>query len=59
MPPYPYMFEVKDQADAGEVVVERPARTGPEGKVVVAKPEALDLVQYLQSLQRNYPIFAR
>ena len=56
MPPYPYMFEVKDQADAGEVVVKLPPGQGPEGKVVVAKPEALDLVQYLQSLKRNYPI---
>ena len=56
MPPYPYMFEVKDQAEAGEVVVKLPPGQGPEGKVVVAKPEALDLVQYLQSLKRNYPI---
>ena len=56
MPPYPYMFEVKDQAEAGEVVVKLPPGQGPEGKVVDAKPEALDLVKYLQSLKRNYPI---
>ncbi|QEA11647.1 cbb3-type cytochrome c oxidase subunit II [Comamonas flocculans] len=56
MPSYPYMFEVKDKADKDETVVNLPPGTAPEGKVVVAKPEALDLVKYLQSLKRNYPI---
>ena len=32
-----------------------PPDFAPEGKVVVARPEALDLVSYLKSLKRNYP----
>ncbi len=56
MPSYPYLFEVKDKADKDEVEVHLPPSVQPQGKVVVAKPEALDLVKYLQSLKRNYPI---
>ena len=29
---------------------------GPAGKVVVARPEALDLVKYLQGLDHTYPV---
>jgi cytochrome c oxidase cbb3-type subunit 2 len=58
MPSYPYLFEVKDQAqvEPSEVEVKLPPGHSPEGKVVVATPEALDLVKYLQSLKRNYPV---
>ena len=42
-------------AEAGETVVVLPPDFAPEGKVVVARPEALDLVSYLKSLKRNYP----
>jgi len=56
MPPFPYLFELKDQADPDEQVVTLPPGTAPSGKVVVATPEALDLVKYLQALRRNYPI---
>lgn len=55
MPSYPFLFEVKDKAEKGEVVVSLPLGTAPEHKVVVAKPEAEDLVKYLLSLNRSYP----
>ncbi|MCZ2103026.1 MAG: cbb3-type cytochrome c oxidase subunit II, partial [Burkholderiales bacterium] len=56
MPSYPYLFEIKDKADKDEVEVHLPPDAQPKGKVVVAKPEAIDLVKYLQSLKRNYPV---
>lgn len=55
MPSYPYLFEVKDQPDIGDKVVNLPPGYAPAGKVVVAKPEALDLVQYLLGLDHTYP----
>lgn len=56
MPSYPYMFEEKDEAADGDVVVRLPAPfQPPNGKVVVARQEALDLVEYLLSLDRTYP----
>lgn len=54
MPAYPFLFETKKEAAPGDVVVRLPAPYQPEGQVVVAKPEALDLVAYLQSLNRTY-----
>lgn len=56
MPSYPYMFEVKDKAEDDEIVVKLPPKFVPSGKIVVARPEAMDLVKYLQSLDRSYPI---
>ncbi|MFD2192272.1 cbb3-type cytochrome c oxidase subunit II [Pistricoccus aurantiacus] len=55
MPAYPFLFEAKDRAAADDVVVPVPARFRPEGKVIVAKQEALDLADYLLSLDRTYP----
>jgi cytochrome c oxidase cbb3-type subunit 2 len=56
MPSYPFMFELKDKAEDGDKVVNLPGDFAPEGKVVVAKQEALDLVQYLLALDRTYPV---
>ncbi len=56
MPSYPFLFEVKDKADEGEKVVNLPGSYAPEGKVVVATPEAMELVSYLLSLDRTYPV---
>ena len=56
MPSFPFLFEVKDKADKDEVVVHLPPDVQPQGKVVVAKPEVLDLVKYLLSLKREYPV---
>lgn len=56
MPSYPYLFEVKEKAEANDVVVKLPKDFAPQdGKVVVARQDALDLVVYLQSLDRTYP----
>lgn len=60
MPPYRFLFEAKDpdQVQPDERVVSLPPGVGPDGKVVVARPEALDLVVYLQSLKHVYPILS-
>jgi len=60
MPAYPFMFEVRDPDDVadGEKIVHLPSGTVEHGKVVVAKPEALDLVAYLISLKRTYPVLS-
>lgn len=55
MPAYPFLFEEKERAQAGDVVVRLDPAFRPQGKVVVARQEALDLVAYLQSLNRTYP----
>ena len=56
MPSYPYLFEVKTAADPDEEVVRLPPGQVPSGKVVVARPAALDLVKYLQGLNHTYPV---
>lgn len=56
MPAYPYLFEVKDKAEPGDEVVKLPPGHGPFGQVVVALPEALDLVKYMQGLNHTYPV---
>lgn len=52
MPSYSWYFQVKDKADPGDVIVQVPAAFAPKGKVVVATPDALALVAYLQSLKQ-------
>jgi len=56
MPSYPYLFETKTRADPDDVVVSLPAGHAPAGAVVVARPTAEDLVAYLLSLDRSYPV---
>jgi len=53
MAAYPWLFEIKEKADAGDVVVNVPAEylDGKQGKVVATK-DALNLVAYLQSLKQ-------
>lgn len=55
MPAYPFLFEHKKEAGPGDVVVKLPPAFQTAGDVVVARQEALDLVAYLQSLNRVYP----
>lgn len=56
MPSYPYLFEVRQGvAKPGETVLNLPPNLTKEGKVVIAKPEAVALVNYLQALDRTYP----
>lgn len=58
MPAYRFLFEVKNEGTPakGERLVALPPGTVPLGKVVVATPEALDLVAYLQGLKHEYPV---
>jgi|SRR5690625_3542838 len=58
MPAFPFLFEEKEPAEVGpdDHVVPVSGDRAPEGKVVVASQEALDLVAYLLSLKRNYPV---
>lgn len=53
MPAYPWLFTIKDSAEKGDVVVSVPDEfmEGEKGKVV-ATPEAMQLVAYLQSLKQ-------
>lgn len=55
MPAYPFLFELTDVLVPGHVVVKLPEAYAPAGLHVVARPEALDLVQYLKELDRTYP----
>ncbi|RRQ23959.1 cytochrome-c oxidase [Guyparkeria sp. SCN-R1] len=55
MPAFPFLFETKDSAGPDDVVVDVPKAFRPEGKVVVARQSALDLVAYLLSLDHSYP----
>lgn len=55
MPAYRFLFVQKDSAEDGDRVVNLPAGYGVPGKVTVATREAIDLVRYLQSLDRSYP----
>jgi len=52
MPAYKWLFVIKDRAAPGDVIVHVPPGYAPTGKVVVARPEALDLVAYLKELKQ-------
>lgn len=54
MPSFRYHFEIKAQADPGDEVVELPEAYRPASGVVVAKPEARRLVDYLVSMNHTY-----
>jgi cytochrome c oxidase cbb3-type subunit 2 len=58
MPRFPFLFEEKApgtvQPDDRVVVI--PGPRAPKDRVVVAKPEAIALVDYLLSLKRGYPV---
>ena len=57
MPAYPFFFEERTgTAQAGEVVVTLPPGAAPAGVRVVARPEAIALVDYLLSLDHTYPV---
>ncbi len=55
MPSFPFLFEIKPRLETGDVQVALPPGVVPANLQVVARPEALDLVAYLQSLDRSYP----
>ncbi len=55
MPSYPFLFEIKESAAPGDKVVALPSQFAPPHGVVVARPEALNLVSYLLALDHTYP----
>lgn len=56
MPSYPFLFDIKAEAGDGDVVVTLPGDYQPAEGQVVARQDALDLVQYLLELDRSYPV---
>jgi cytochrome c oxidase cbb3-type subunit II len=58
MPGFPYLFEEKAPGNVrpGDRVVRIPGPRAPAGVVVVARPEAIALADYLISLKRQYPV---
>jgi len=58
MPRFPFLFEEKARGavQPGDRVVVVPGPRAPKDRVVVAKPEAIALVDYLLSLKRGYPV---
>jgi cytochrome c oxidase cbb3-type subunit 2 len=58
MPAFPYLFAEKRPNEVldSDLVVKIPGPRAPKGVVVVAKPEAVALVDYLISLKRTYPV---
>jgi cytochrome c oxidase cbb3-type subunit 2 len=57
MPSSPFLFERTPAPNDAQTVVRLPPDYAPpSGEQVVARPEALDLVQYLLELDRTYPV---
>lgn len=58
MPAFPFLFERRRPEDVGpeDRVVPMSGPRAQEGVVVVARPEAMALVAYLISLNRQYPV---
>jgi len=59
MPSFPFLFEVRDSSalPRGARMVNVTGRHAPpRGKVVVASADAVALVEYLLSLERDYPV---
>lgn len=58
MPAFPFLFEERRPGDVrpGEKVVPVAGPRARPGVAIVAKPEALALVAYLVSLDRQYPV---
>ncbi|MFN7147539.1 MAG: cbb3-type cytochrome c oxidase subunit II, partial [Myxococcota bacterium] len=56
MPSFRYLFEVKPAAEPGDEVVTVPPPWAPPAGVVVAKREAVALVDYLLALNHTQPV---
>jgi len=57
MPAFPFLFaERRGALEAGDVVVSLPPNVAPAGVRIVARAEALRLVDYLLSLDHTYPV---
>jgi cytochrome c oxidase cbb3-type subunit 2 len=55
MPSFPFLFAEKPSAGPSDVVVKLSGRFALPGSVIVATPDALDLVEYLRGLDHTYP----
>lgn len=56
MPAYPFLFRQVEEVPKGAVKVDLPPEYAPGSGVIVARQEALDLVQYLLELDRTYEV---
>ena len=56
MPSYPFLFRQVAEPSGANVVVDLPAAYAPESGAIVARQDALDLVQYLLELDRTYAV---
>ncbi len=56
MPAYPFLFREVESPAPGQISVTVPPPWGPTDRTVIATPEAIQLVRYLQALDRSYPI---
>jgi len=55
MPAYPFLFDVTDYVPEGAIEVQLPPEYQVRGGKVIARPEAVELVEYLLGLDRTYP----
>lgn len=57
MPSYKFLFREKEKSEVqrDDVIVKVDKKFNNSGKVIVAKQEAVDLVNYLVSLKRDFP----
>jgi len=56
MPSYPFLFSQVENPTEANVVVDLPPDYAPSTGAIVARQDALDLVQYLLELDRTYPV---
>ncbi len=56
MPPFPWLFEEKQNAGPSDLVLALPDSVAPKGRVVVATREGMALTAYLLSLDRSYAV---
>jgi cytochrome c oxidase cbb3-type subunit 2 len=56
MPAYPFLFTRVASASEASVVIELPPGRAPDSGEIIARQDALDLVQYLLELDRTYPV---
>lgn len=55
MPAYPFLFDVIDYVPEGAIEVKLPPGYQVRGGSVIARPEAVELVEYLLGLDHTYP----
>ncbi len=58
MPAFPYLFALRDSPDVrdDERLITIPGPRAPNGRYVIASPDAIALAEYLISLSRQYPV---